>query len=408
VRRDDPSLSIALASYNRRERLRKTLLALAEQRLPAQQFEVNLVLDGSTDGSAEMCRGIDLPFKLTVHQQENRGLAASRNQGARMAAHNLVLFLDDDIELSAGGLLAHAKAHGASRDAHMALGYYPPALEAKSLWAIVVRNWWEDHFRRKADSPRAWHFTDVVDGNSSIPKDLFFRLGGFDERFRGGRRQDYEFGIRLLRAGVHIGYYRRALGHHFFDARVETAFRNSRDEGRYDALTAQIHPSVATQLPLVRVAALLRRPRFARAAFHRTVGHVPSEVVLPLLRSLETSNARGKWMALMNRTLLRSYALGAIEFWGGLEAALEHLRPLLAQTRPALRVPIDGSTFPLGPTVEATDVEISLYGRSVGAVRAIPPGAQWDWDDFLDRAADELTESLKLEALASALSGDPS
>src|SRR5687767_7203383 len=71
---EPPELSVALASYNRREGLARALDALAQQTLPAARFEVIVVLDGSTDGSAEMVRARSDPFELKLVEQENRGL----------------------------------------------------------------------------------------------------------------------------------------------------------------------------------------------------------------------------------------------------------------------------------------------------------------------------------------------
>jgi hypothetical protein len=62
----DPPLSVAIASYNRRESLAAVLEALARQTYPADRFEAVVVLDGSSDGSAERVRGLQLPYAVRV------------------------------------------------------------------------------------------------------------------------------------------------------------------------------------------------------------------------------------------------------------------------------------------------------------------------------------------------------
>lgn len=84
-------MTVAVASYNRRERLRGVLEHLASQELPAERFEAVVILDGSRDGSGEMVRGLDVPYAVRLIEKPNRGLAASRNLGAREARHPLVV-----------------------------------------------------------------------------------------------------------------------------------------------------------------------------------------------------------------------------------------------------------------------------------------------------------------------------
>ena len=104
-------ISIIIPSHNRRILLHKILDALAQQTFPADQFEVIIVLDGCTDGSREMLDEIAMPFSLHVIAQEQRGASAARNHGAKQAAGELLIFLDDDIEPTPGFILAHVNAH---------------------------------------------------------------------------------------------------------------------------------------------------------------------------------------------------------------------------------------------------------------------------------------------------------
>ena len=169
-------LSVVIASRDRRERLRDVMTALAQQSHPAADFEAVVVLDGSTDGSADMLRALQLPYRVAIFEQEQGGVASCRNRGAREASHDLILFLDDDIVPEPTFLAEHAAAH-ASRDELVALGYYPPVLESPGLWAYAVRAWWEDHFRRKAQPGHQWTYIDYADGNVSMPRQLLQRSG---------------------------------------------------------------------------------------------------------------------------------------------------------------------------------------------------------------------------------------
>ena len=59
-----------------------------------------MVLDGSTDGSAARSAGSTCLICFGSSKEPNRGLAVSRNSGARAARHLLAVFRDDDIEPS--------------------------------------------------------------------------------------------------------------------------------------------------------------------------------------------------------------------------------------------------------------------------------------------------------------------
>src|SRR4051794_27416912 len=106
-----PRLSVVIPSYDRREALGRCLEALGRQTADPSAFEVVVVLDGSTDGSAEMLAGLRPRHALRVERKANGGVASARNRGLELAAAPVVLFLDDDIVATPGLVEAHLRAH---------------------------------------------------------------------------------------------------------------------------------------------------------------------------------------------------------------------------------------------------------------------------------------------------------
>ena len=397
----DPPLSVTIASYNRRERLAEVLEALGDQSYPSDRYDVVLVLDGSTDGSAEMARGLDIPYRMRVLEQDNRGLAVSRNRGGREATAEIVVWLDDDVVPEKGFLAEHAAAHRRAGEDHVALGAYPPDLGSDmDLIALAMRRWWIDHFRRKEEPDHQWTFVDFADGNFSTRASLVFEAGGWDESFPYGRRQDWEFGIRLLQRGTRFAYYPQARGLHRFDAQFESALRNRRIEGHNDVLLAEKHPQVRRFLYLSSIAETVAlgglSATFARFAYRRpNASRLLARAVTPIRGSAEKLNARRTWWSLTGRMLSHAYLLGARDALGSrvdLDKVVAMQREAPVMTLP-VRLDEEACLQLTGP---GGAMELALaYGETeLGRVPATGYEEQWDWLALTERAVQEVWPAL--------------
>ena len=90
-----PTVSVIIPTYNR-----AAMLSLAIDSVRSQTFhewELIVVDDGSTDGTAEIVRrAAREDAKIRLVQQPNRGLAEARNAGIRVSRGTYLAFLDDD------------------------------------------------------------------------------------------------------------------------------------------------------------------------------------------------------------------------------------------------------------------------------------------------------------------------
>lgn len=94
---EQPTVSVVIPTFNRREQLALSLSSVAAQTV--KPHEIVVVDDGSTDDTREMLdefarRHSDMQI-LVIHQ-ENRGPSAARNAGMKAASGDLIAFLDDD------------------------------------------------------------------------------------------------------------------------------------------------------------------------------------------------------------------------------------------------------------------------------------------------------------------------
>jgi glycosyltransferase involved in cell wall biosynthesis len=85
-------VSVVIPTYNRRELVLQCLDSVRRQTVAA--YEIIVVCDGSTDGTAEAIRAKHADVK--VLECANRGLAMSRNRGLAVASGDWVAYLDDD------------------------------------------------------------------------------------------------------------------------------------------------------------------------------------------------------------------------------------------------------------------------------------------------------------------------
>ena len=78
-----PSISVVLPVFNRADVVGRAIESVLNQQFGA--FELIVVDDGSTDGSAEAVRAIDDPRVELIALGRNQGGNAARNVGIRQA-----------------------------------------------------------------------------------------------------------------------------------------------------------------------------------------------------------------------------------------------------------------------------------------------------------------------------------
>src|SRR5580765_5027104 len=105
-----PRFSVVVPTFQRREVVVASVAAFGGQDF-GERFEVVVVVDGSTDGTANALRALSPPLPLAAVEQENRGPAAAPNRGAEEARGELLLRHDDDMEPRPRLLSEHDRSH---------------------------------------------------------------------------------------------------------------------------------------------------------------------------------------------------------------------------------------------------------------------------------------------------------
>lgn len=206
---------MVIPSFNRRDTLPEVLGALAAQR-EAPPFDVVVVDDGSTDGTAEWLGEFAAPFRLTLERQPNRGPAAARNRGVAIASGALVAFLGDDTVPASGWLAAHAAAHRArgGDDRLAVIGYtrWHRRMRTTRFLDYINEHGLQFGYALIADPERV-PFNFFYTSNLSLHRARLL-AEPFDEGFPYPAWEDIETAYRLTRGGLRIVYEPRAVVEH--------------------------------------------------------------------------------------------------------------------------------------------------------------------------------------------------
>ena len=89
-------VSVIIPVYNVEKYIEKCVTSVLEQTF--DDFEIIVVIDGSTDGSEAKARKLqeENPGKIIIINQENKGLGGARNTGIINARGEYLLFVDSD------------------------------------------------------------------------------------------------------------------------------------------------------------------------------------------------------------------------------------------------------------------------------------------------------------------------
>lgn len=209
----EPSVSVVIPAYNAAGFIEDTLETVAAQTW--RDFEVVLVDDGSTDGTADAAERFLERAKLPgrVVRQENKKIAGARNAGVRAARGEFIAFLDHDdawyperLAVAMEELKAHPEADLLCTDENVT---------EKGRFLRVHRN-----------GPACGHMYErlLFQGNALSPSAVVVRrskvleVGGFREAPEFNTVEDYDLWMRLAKV-CRMRFLPRVLGDYHFEER---------------------------------------------------------------------------------------------------------------------------------------------------------------------------------------------
>jgi glycosyltransferase involved in cell wall biosynthesis len=223
VQGERPRVSVVVPVLNGERTIRACLVSLMNLDYPADQREILVVNNGSTDGTTDIVGR----FPVRTIQEPRRGASAARNRGIVESSGEIVAFTDADCVASAGWLtelmapLDDLRVGGTAGE----ILAFPPKTAAE-----------RDAARRRHLSPRRYLrrpiFPFAVTANLAFRREIFDRVGLFDPTSpRGGESTD--FCTRFFReTGLDLRFAPRAVVFHQHRATAWTLFDQHWSYGR--------------------------------------------------------------------------------------------------------------------------------------------------------------------------------
>lgn len=201
-----PVTSIVIPTFKRKESLLRLLASLAKANL--KNTEIIIV---------EQEQNHNKFFPKSVHYifLPKRSIPHAMNVGVRKAKGGYILFLDDDVTVTPNFIDYHIKNFA---DRRVAATVGRSITDGQSIerdrrdsgrinWLGECSDGFSSTIRQEVDT--------VVGANTSWRKDVFERLGGFDERFIGNAlRFESDLSLRAKQAGYTIVFEPKALVYH--------------------------------------------------------------------------------------------------------------------------------------------------------------------------------------------------
>jgi glycosyltransferase involved in cell wall biosynthesis len=200
------NFSLVIPTHNRKANLELCLQAACQQ--DYSDYEVIVVDDASTDGTQTM---IAQSFpRIHYHRQAvNRGPAAARNQGIRLAAGRIIVFTDDDCVLPINFLTELAAGYQQYPQAAGVGGYLAAADDVLAHNIFAQYEAYVTHQVYHAGSePYLGGFECPAGGTNSMSYrvEVLNEAGCFDESFPFAAGEDADLKLRIVNAGHQLLY----------------------------------------------------------------------------------------------------------------------------------------------------------------------------------------------------------
>jgi glycosyltransferase involved in cell wall biosynthesis len=180
----NPILSIIIPCYNSESTLEATLESVLNQDF--QDWEAIIVNDGSKDRTNEIAlKWVEKDNRFQYYSKQNEGLGKTRNFGINKAKGIYILPLDSDNLVDKDFVHTALQVFNNNANIGVVHGYAEYFGERKGLWKV-------EDFNLKEILVR-----NYIDACAIYKKELWQKVGGYDENMPYQGHEDWEFWIAL-------------------------------------------------------------------------------------------------------------------------------------------------------------------------------------------------------------------
>jgi glycosyltransferase involved in cell wall biosynthesis len=178
-----PAITVVIPVHNRAGTVGRAIRSILSQTF--QNFEIVIVDDGSSDGSAMAAQAIGDPRIVIVRHERNLGASAARNSGIRAGSAPFVAFLDSDDEAFPARLERQLSVFERSGER---VGLVYCGAERVLEGGEIIR----DIPTNRSDLARVLLTTNVIGGTSvgMVRRCVLDAIGGFDEQLQYTEERD--------------------------------------------------------------------------------------------------------------------------------------------------------------------------------------------------------------------------
>jgi GT2 family glycosyltransferase len=219
-------VSVVMPAYKRIDQTLVSIALLLGSKGANSYFDLEIIVaDSSPDNKLESSIKEKFQTNAIYTRPAIPGIAANKNQGAKIAKGSIVVFCDSDIEVETDTLL---KTINALKNHHGAAG-----VGGDVVWkggeedGSVDRPRYEDRIRKIGETS---YIEAIYSRYFATYKEIFWKVGGYDEKVFNMRGEGSDLSIRYWRAGYPLIYEDSITVHHVHDAPDSAALRVSRPE----------------------------------------------------------------------------------------------------------------------------------------------------------------------------------
>lgn len=227
----NPLISVIITNYNGRKHLKECLGSL--ERIEYGNYEIILVDNASTDGSAEFAKTI-LPTIKVIPLHKNYGFAEGCNIGVQEAKGEFIVFLNNDTRVDSewlSELVNATKIYGENNIYSSKVLFYDPPHNINTIGGLItpMGSGLDINFGK----PDVEEFNQVrYIGSPSgcsmlLKRSVFQGMGGFDKDYFAFL-EDVDFGWRCWLAGYKTYYIPTSVVYHKYGStggKRESPFR---------------------------------------------------------------------------------------------------------------------------------------------------------------------------------------